>query len=98
METDTIKAIGIDQQGSLWVQPSALEFPYVYRAGMGVYWDEQRRRLYSPTPQEWSYLRWFNQIRDAVRSEYGTNPIVNDDTAWSGVSDDIRSAVTSVAR
>lgn len=52
MRTDTIVAVGIDEDGSLWVRPATATFPYIYREAMGVHWDAGRRRLFSPKPRE----------------------------------------------
>jgi len=38
---------------------------------MEVNWDEDKKVLYSPKPLEWSYQRWFQQIKDAVKDECG---------------------------
>jgi hypothetical protein len=39
----------------------------------------------SGRPKEWSYLDWFQNIRAAVRSEYGDQLILSPDTQWSGI-------------
>jgi len=69
MRADEIEAVGIEGNGSLWVKPATSTFPFIYREAMEVHWDDERRCLYSPKPREWSYLRWFRQIRDAARDQ-----------------------------
>ncbi len=91
MRTDTIEAVGIDEGGSLWVKPAAATFPLVYREAMGVHWDAERLRLYSPTPREWSYCAWFKQIKDAAR-EQGVELQFGPATTWSGIDPELQQA------
>ena len=93
MRTDTIVAVGIDEDGSLWVRPATAIFPYIYREAMGVHWDAERRRLYSPKPREWSYARWFKQIRDAAGAQ-GVDLALRATTSWTGVDPVVRQALT----
>jgi Integron Cassette Protein Hfx_Cass5 len=93
MRKDAIEAVGIDEQGSLWVKPATAAFLYVYREAMEVGWDVERRCLYSPTPREWSYAAWFKRIIDAAR-EQGVELELNHTTSWSGIEPDLREAIT----
>jgi hypothetical protein len=96
MQTDTIEAIGIDEQGSLWVKPSAATFPYIYREAMEVHWDPKRQCLYSPRPREWSYGVWFKQITEAAR-EQGVELRIEQTTLWSGIDADLQTAISGHA-
>jgi hypothetical protein len=49
MRTDAIAAIGIDEDGSLWVKPATATFPFIYREAMDVKWDAERLRLSAPS-------------------------------------------------
>lgn len=93
MTTDRVAAIGIDAEGSLWVRPETAEFPYIYREGMEVGWDAATRSLTAPRPREWTYLRWFQQIRRAAR-EQGVSLVLTPTTEWSGIAEDLRRAIT----
>ena len=93
MADDSIAEVGIDQTGSLYVRPSNLSFPYVYRAGMEVGWDAERGRLFSPKPREWSYLDWYRQILAAVAGEYGDHLMLSASTIWAGVPDALRAEI-----
>jgi hypothetical protein len=93
MRADTIAAVGIDDGGSLWVKPATATFPYIYREAMEVHWDAERLRLYSPKPREWSYVRWFKQIRDAAR-EQGVQLEVGRTTSWAGIDPELWQAMT----
>ena len=95
MTRDTIAEVGIDEEHRLFVRPSSTTFPYVWRAAMEVYWDEKRNRLFSPKPKEWSYVDWFNQIIWAAADEYETWLRLTPETAWTGLSDELRTQMQS---
>jgi Integron Cassette Protein Hfx_Cass5 len=96
MQTDWIEAVGIDESGSLWVKPATARFPYVYREALQVNWDAERCRLFVPKPREWSYIRWFSQIRDAARAQ-GVELIVEAGTSWHGLEAELRQAIIDAA-
>jgi hypothetical protein len=83
MTEDEIIEVGIDTSGSLYVCPRTQTFPHIYRAAMGVRWDEDHRRLFCPKPVEWSYAMWFAQILAASASEYRVRLVLSPMTAWS---------------
>jgi hypothetical protein len=95
---DTIDEVGIDGEERLHVRPSSVSFEHIYRAALEVNWDAERRRLYSPKPREWSYLRWFEQIVAAAADEYRVQLKVRQDTIWSDVPDELRAAISSAGR
>lgn len=94
MQTDTIKAVGIDEQGSLWVRPAIASFPYIYREAMGVHWDTEHLRLYSPKPTDWPYVAWFKRIRDAARAQ-GFELKLEQTTSWSGIDPELQRAIVA---
>jgi len=94
MRTDAIKAIGIDDKGSLWVKPATATFPYIYREAMEVHWDAERVCLYSPKPREWTYIDWFRRIRDAAR-EQGVELTVETTTSWSNIEAALRQGIST---
>jgi hypothetical protein len=94
MRTDAIEAVGVEDDGSLWVKPATTTFPYIYREAMEVHWDAKRLRLYSPKPREWSYVDWFRQIRNAAR-EQGVRLTLEQTTSWLNVDADLQQAITT---
>jgi len=103
MRTDAIKAVGIDEQGALWVKPATASFPYIYREAMSVRWDAQKACLFGSKPREFPDLDlsrpgWFRQIIAAAR-EQGVELVVVETTEWSnidpGLQEEIRTAATN---
>lgn len=66
IESDEIAEVGIDEQQRLYLQPSTLSFPLIYREAADVHWDAERRRLHSSPPRKWTYLQWFRHILNTV--------------------------------
>jgi hypothetical protein len=97
MRSDEIEAVGIDDNGSLWIKPADCSFPFIYRAGMGVYWDDERRCLYASKPRELSYCKWFRQIKEAARREYRTELKIVPRTTWSNVEANLRQDILALA-
>jgi hypothetical protein len=93
MRTDVIEAVGVEDDGSLWVKPATATFPYIYREAMEIHWDAERLRLYSPTPREWSHVDWFKQIRNAARIQ-GVRLTLEQTTSWLNVDADLQQAIT----
>jgi hypothetical protein len=96
MQSDDIEMVGVDANGSLWIKPATSTFPFIYRAAMEVHWDEKRRCLYAPAPRDWSYLRWFGQIVDAVRSEYHTELRIAPTTSWDNVDRNLQLEISKL--
>ena len=96
MLTDRIEALGIDDNGSLWLKPCHARFPHIYRAAAGIAWDEEQQRLYSPAPREWSYFDWFKRIHQAVIQEYDTDLFVDEESSWSNIDDGLRLAILAL--
>ena len=90
MVEDEIVEVGIDEDGKLYVRPANQNFPYIYRAAMGVEWDPVRGILFAPKPRGWSHLDWFRQILAAVADEYGVRLRVGAATAWSNIPELLR--------
>jgi hypothetical protein len=101
MRTDAIKAVGIDEQGSLWVKPATAAFPYVYREAMEVHWDAEKSRLFGAKPRtfpdlDFSRPRWFRQIV-AAAEEHGVELILVETTEWSNIDSDLRAQIEAAA-
>jgi len=95
MNADSIAEVRIDASGRLCILPKTNSFPFIYRAGMEVYWDNDGKYLYSPSPREWTYIRWFQQIIAAVEGEYGCVLAITPDTRWHNVEDTPKALITS---
>ncbi|WP_316787692.1 hypothetical protein [Pedobacter frigoris] len=57
MKSDSITEIGIDSKERLYIIPENEQFTMIWRSASEVHWDENRLRLYSPKPREWSYYQ-----------------------------------------
>jgi hypothetical protein len=95
MERDTIAELEIDTVGKLHVVPSTQAFPYIYREAMEVHWDAARRSLYSPTPREWPYSRWLQQILSAAR-EQGCELQLAPSTKWLNIDPGVKAELLQV--
>jgi hypothetical protein len=45
VQADVIEALGISEDGALWVKPATATFPFIYREAMEVHWDEKKGHL-----------------------------------------------------
>ena len=89
MDRDTIDVIEIDDAGQLHIVPSSRTFPFIYREAMDVQWNASRCSLHSPTPRDWSYARWFQQILAAAREQdCELYPVAS--TRWFNVGPDMK--------
>jgi hypothetical protein len=89
MKVENIEAIGIDDNGSLWIQPKHSTFPMIYREAREVHWDREQRRLYAPKPNEWTYVDWFLHIVSTAR-EASVQLRLTPETKWVGIDTDLR--------
>ena len=89
-----IEQVEIDQQGRLCVTPASGDFEMVYREAKEVYWERERRFLFSPTPREMTYPEWFRQIGLAVEYQYGVRLRATGRTQWVGVSEPLRAEMS----
>jgi hypothetical protein len=97
VERDTLAEIAIDDAGQLHVLPSSHAFPLVYREGIDVHWDASRRSLHSPPPREWSYARWYKQIRYAALGQ-GCDLQIGADTRWLNVAPSLQREILRLNR
>ena len=70
--------LGLESQG----QPV---YEYIYRAAVGVYWDQDEIGFKSTPMKEQSCLQWFKQIVTAARSELGVELKLGSDVIWLNV-------------
>ena len=89
-----IVAIEIDDAGRLLVVPEAgADYGFIYRMAAGVNWNSESACLVAPSPEEWSYLDWFETIYSAVRSEYGDQLCISGSTTWTNVPSELRDQI-----
>ena len=88
MKSEKIKLIEIESN-KLLVFPEKEIFPYIYRSAMEVHWDEKKNCLYAPDRKEWSYVSWFQQIINAAKDEYRIELIINEETIWKNISEEL---------
>ena len=96
MHRDFVTAIEIDSEGKLHVSPATQTFAFVYREGLEVVWDENRRSLHSPVPREWSYVRWLEQILAAATAQ-GIFFAIDQHTHWINVPASVREDLLQAA-
>ena len=92
MEIDNILEIGINTDGSLYLKPASLKFPYIYREAMEVNWNEKENCLYTSKPKKWSYYEWYKQIQSAVK-EQSANLIITKETEWVNISEELKNEI-----
>ncbi len=94
MKTLKIEEVGIDEVGRLYIKPTLIvasesaAFQYIYRAAMGIYWDEKGYYFHSSGPlnQNLTYEKLFNQISQAVKEELGYSLEISSETIWTRIS------------
>ena len=92
MQSDRIKAIGIDAAGRLYVQPEHQQFPFVHRECMEVTWHPEQCVLQAPAPRDWSQADWYRQILAAAERQ-GCTLTLSPQTEWHNVPDHVRRTI-----
>lgn len=92
MEKDEILQIGIDKNERLFIIPKTKSFPYVYREGMEVHWNNKGKLLYSPKPKEWSYAKWYAQILKAAK-EQSCVLLITENTQWVNIQKELKNEI-----
>ncbi len=90
IKSDIIKQVEINDLGQLHIKPENETFILIYRTATEVHWDEKNKILYSPKPQEWTYLNWFNHIVNVAKSECLIELKLNEKTNWVNIPDKLR--------
>ena len=70
---------------------------YVYRAGKGVYWDQEQKGFKS-TPmnqnaESWSCAKWYSHIVSIVASELGVDLVLSENVVFENVSEEDKSNI-----
>lgn len=98
MRDEAVAEVGIDAEKRVFVRPESGEFEHVYRAAMEVYWDRSLRRLFNPSPRDWTPSQWFQQIVAAVADEYGVTLRITSQTIWTDMPSSFRAAIEKAAQ
>lgn len=85
MKNMLITEIRLENTGRLVIKPETGAFPYIYRAGLSVYWDNDGRYFYNDLLQGQSLPESFKNLLKAVREEYGINLQITDLTVWCDI-------------
>lgn len=89
MEQDCILEVGIDKKGRLYLKPSLIKFPQIYREAMEVHWSESSACLYGAKPRNWEYINWYSQIIKAAK-EQSCCLILTDKTLWVNIPSQLK--------
>jgi hypothetical protein len=95
MITDNITEIGIDSDERLYIIPQNEQFSMIWRSASEVHWNTDLKYLYSPKPREWSYYQWYCHIIDVVKDEYGCALLLDGNTDWNNVPDELRNEISN---
>jgi hypothetical protein len=90
-----IEFIRIDTDGKIIIKPNKMNFSFIYRAGKQVNWDEKNKYICFK-PIEWDYIKCLNHIRETIFDEYGIILIVNKDTTFIKIPDELRKNITEI--
>jgi Integron Cassette Protein Hfx_Cass5 len=93
IDKDNISEIGIDDKERLFIKPEKATFPLIYRTATEVHWDDKNKFLYSPKPNEWTYLDWYKQIIGVVETECNYKLKLKNATKWTNISDDLKKQI-----
>ena len=94
-----IEEIGLDDQGCLFVRPSAAtaaEFEYIWRAAMGIRWDSNDGALHAYESTRWAVADLYQQMIAAVLDEYGIRLQATPGTVWSRIPADVRKEIEAL--
>lgn len=85
-----IEKIWLDENNVINIKPLGHTFEKIYRSAMGVYWNPDGQFLYHNISGDWDYLRWYDQIVLAVRSEYGVILAASRDTVFENIDESFK--------
>jgi len=86
---DTIEEVGIDSESRLYIKPSSVKFPMMYREAIEVNWDNNSNRLLGGIPRKWSYLDWYKQIVKGAAIQ-GCSLKLTEQTSWVNIPNGLR--------
>jgi hypothetical protein len=97
----SIEEVGLDEIGHLYIRPAstaASEYEYIWRAGMGVRWNNHTRVFHAYEPARWVAIDLYRQVIEAADGEYGVLLRIGDRTNWKRVSAELRAQIESFDR
>jgi hypothetical protein len=65
MSEEVISEVRVLKSGKLLLRLESggrADYSFIYREGVGVYWENEMRGFVSSEKQDWSYARWFSHI------------------------------------
>ena len=98
MPMERVREIAIDESGRLFLAPEASSpmYPFLYRAGNGLRWDEARNAFTAFEPQQWSLEGLLAHIRTTVRGEFEVALYLTSATQWVNVPLELREKVREI--
>jgi Integron Cassette Protein Hfx_Cass5 len=94
-----IEEIGLDDQGHLFVRPTAAstdEFTFIWRDASGIRWNRELRTLHAAEPERWDLVQLYRQIIAAVWSEYGVRLSTMPRTVWNRIPAELQTAIEAL--
>ncbi|HVY85554.1 MAG TPA: hypothetical protein VG943_10505 [Caulobacterales bacterium] len=90
MKDTSILEIGLDSDRTFYVRPAAGSFEFIYRAGMGVRWDEARKVLTFRDPRDVPNIDRLGFVVAACAQEYGVRLSVDASTSLTNLPETFR--------
>lgn len=93
MTVELVSQVEIRENGDLLFRlanPGNPSYQYVYRAGSGVYWDQDLNAFKFSTKNDGLYTKWFKHILRIVEAELGLRLRLNQNVTWTNIPDEIR--------
>ena len=101
MDKVAIRAVRTDDGGHVRVRPSAPapwgDYELIYRDASFVRWDKLTSELYVDPERSFSSFEQFMRMRDAVRREYGDNLVVDAETVFENLADELVKQIRQAA-
>jgi hypothetical protein len=98
MEIEIISKVEISESGELFLylylqSGDRPAYQYSYRAGAGVYWDQERHAFKFATKKQGEYAHWFAHMLNVLNSEMGLHLRLSEDTSWANVPEAMRISI-----
>ncbi|WP_317205003.1 hypothetical protein [Janthinobacterium sp.] len=96
MDTEIISRVEISDSDELFLYLQSGGRPayqYVYRAAVGVYWDQERGAFKFATKKLGEYAHWFAHMLNVVKSEIGLHLLLSEHTSWANVPEVMRISI-----
>ncbi len=93
MSVEVVSHLEISEDGVLLLRLTSAGKPlyqHVYRAGAGVYWDQELKAFKFSTKNDGYVVKWFAHILSVVESEMGLTLRLDQNTTWANIPDEVR--------